>query len=275
MRDPVTRRTSLAVLGGAAIEGWLGLGCRSSLDDKAPLRLEKPSMMTVRPANERGHADHGWLNTYHTFSFANYYDPSHMGFRSLRVINEDRVQPGRGFGTHPHRDMEIISYVLEGGLQHKDSMGTGSVITPGEVQRMSAGTGVTHSEFNASKADLVHFLQIWLMPAERGIKPSYEQKAFAREEKLGKLRLVASPDGRDGSVTIHTDAAVYAGLFGEGESAELSLPKGRHAWVHVARGQARVNGQVLSAGDGAALSDEPNVRVEGVNSGEVLVFDLA
>jgi redox-sensitive bicupin YhaK (pirin superfamily) len=232
-------------------------------------------MMTIRPAAERGHANHGWLDSHHTFSFADYQDPRHMGFRSLRVINEDRVEPGRGFGTHPHRDMEIISYVLEGGLQHKDSMGTGSVILPGDVQRMSAGTGVTHSEFNASKSELVHFLQIWLIPSERGIQPSYEQKAFPREEKQGKLRVVASPDGREGSVSIHTDAAVYVGLFDQGESAELPLASGRHAWVHVARGEVRVNGKELSAGDGAALSDETSVRVEGTSGGEVLVFDLA
>src|SRR5687768_7245175 len=180
-------------------------------------------MMRIRRAQDRGHANHGWLDSHHTFSFADYYDPSHMGFRALRVINEDRVEPSRGFGTHPHRDMEIISYVLEGGLEHKDSMGTGSVIRPGDVQRMSAGTGVTHSEFNASKRDPVHFLQIWLLPRERGIKPGYEQKSFSADEKRGRLRLVASPDGREGSVQIHADAALYAGLFDRGESAELSL----------------------------------------------------
>jgi quercetin 2,3-dioxygenase len=232
-------------------------------------------MLTIRPAEHRGHAAHGWLDSHHTFSFADYHDPAHMGFRSLRVINEDRVQPARGFGTHPHRDMEIISYVLEGGLEHRDSMGTGSVIRPGDVQRMSAGTGVTHSEFNASKSDLVHFLQIWLIPSERGIAPSYEQKAFSREEKQGRLRVVASPDGRDGSVSIHTDAVVHAGLLDKGEAAELALGPGRHAWVHVARGKVRVNGRDLKAGDGAALSEEAAVRVEGVDAGEVLLFDLA
>jgi redox-sensitive bicupin YhaK (pirin superfamily) len=237
-------------------------------------------MITLRRAAERGHADHGWLNSFHTFSFADYYDPKHMGFRSLRVINEDRVQPGRGFGTHPHRDMEIISYVLEGGLSHKDSMGTGSVIRPGDVQRMSAGTGVTHSEFNASSEELVHFLQIWLMPAERGIAPGYEQKSFARADKEGRLRLVASPDGREGSVTIHTDAILYAGVFGAGQQAELAIGRGRHAWVHVARGKVRVNGQELAAGDAASFSDEAAVRVEGTGASptdeaEVLVFDLA
>lgn len=231
--------------------------------------------MTIRPAEQRGHANHGWLDSHHTFSFADYHDPRHMGFRALRVINEDRVQPERGFGTHPHRDMEIVSYVLEGGLEHKDSMGTGSVIRPGEVQRMSAGTGVTHSELNTSKSEIVHFLQIWLIPRERGIKPGYEQKVFPREEKQGRLRVVASPDGRDGSVTIHTDAVVHVGLFDQGESAELPLASGRHAWVQVARGKVRVNGEDLSAGDGAALSEEASVRVEGILGGEVLVFDLA
>jgi redox-sensitive bicupin YhaK (pirin superfamily) len=232
-------------------------------------------MITIRPANERGHANHGWLDSHHTFSFADYYAPAHMGFRALRVINEDRVAPGRGFGTHPHRDMEIISYVLEGGLEHKDSMGTGSVIRPGDVQRMSAGTGVTHSEFNGSKTELVHFLQIWLIPSQRGIAPSYEQKAFDASEKRGRLRVVASPDSRDGSVGIHTDATLYAGLFDAGESAEVALAPGRHAWVHVARGSVRVNGQELHAGDGASLSDEAKVSVEGTTGGEVLVFDLA
>jgi len=232
-------------------------------------------MMTIRPANERGHAEHGWLDSHHTFSFADYHDPAHMGFRSLRVINEDRVAPAQGFGTHPHRDMEIISYVLEGALEHKDSMGTGSVIKPGDVQRMSAGTGVRHSEKNASPDEGVHFLQIWIMPAKQGIEPSYEQKAFSAEEKRGRLRLVASPDGRDGSISVHSDVMLYAGLFDGGESAELTLRGGRHAWIHVARGKVRVNGRELSAGDGASLSDEKSVKVDGVDGGEVLVFDLA
>lgn len=231
-------------------------------------------MMTIRPASERGHADHGWLDSHHSFSFADYYDPKHMGFRMLRVINEDRVAPGKGFGAHPHRDMEIVSYVLEGGLEHKDSMGTGSIIKPGDVQRMSAGTGVLHSEYNASKQELVHFLQIWLVPSARNIAPSYEQRTFPASEKRGRLRVVASPDGRDGSVAIHTDAVVYAGLFDAGESAELSLARGRHAWVQVARGKVRVNDRELGAGDGAALSEEARVRVEGVEGGEVIVFDL-
>ena len=231
-------------------------------------------MMTVRPRDERGHADHGWLDSRHSFSFADYHDPRHMGFRSLRVINEDRVAPGRGFGTHPHREMEIISYVLEGGIQHRDSMGTGSVIRPGDVQRMSAGTGVTHSEANASKTDPVHFLQIWLTPSKRGIAPSYEQKMFGAEEKQGRLRVVASPDGRDGSITVNTDASLYAGVFAPGESAELPLAEGRHAWVQVARGSVRVNGTELREGDGAALSGESGVNVEAASGGEVLVFDL-
>jgi redox-sensitive bicupin YhaK (pirin superfamily) len=232
-------------------------------------------MMTMRPAAARGHAQHGWLDSFHTFSFADYYDPAHMGFRALRVINEDRVQPKQGFGTHRHQNMEIVSYVLEGGLEHRDSMGTGSVIRPGDVQRMSAGTGVAHSEFNASPTDPVHFLQIWLQPAQAGIAPGYEQKTFSAADKQGRLRLVASPDAADGSVTIHSDARLYAGLFAAGERATLDLAPGRPAWVHVARGRARVNGHELGAGDAAALSDEAAVTLEGVDGAEVLVFDLA
>jgi quercetin 2,3-dioxygenase len=233
-------------------------------------------MITVRPKDARGHAQHGWLDSRHTFSFAEYHDPRHMGFRALRVINEDRVEPGQGFGTHPHRDMEIISYVLEGGLAHRDSMGNGSVIAPGDVQRMSAGTGVTHSEHNASQTEPVHFLQIWLVPNRRGHAPSYEQKTFGTADKRARLRLVASPDGRDGSVAIHTDAALYAGVFDAGERAALALDAGRHAWVQLARGRLRVNGRELEAGDGVALTDEASVQVEGLKrGGEVLVFDLA
>ena len=234
-------------------------------------------MITLRPASERGHAQHGWLDSHHTFSFANYYDAAHQGFRALRVINEDRVDPGQGFGRHPHCDMEIVSYVLEGALEHSDSLGTGSVITPGDVQRMTAGTGVAHSEYNHSKTTPVHFLQIWLLPSRSHLKPSYEQKRFTEAEKQGRLRVVASPDGRDGSVTIHTDASIHAGLFKKGESAELPLASGRHGWVQVARGRVRVNGKELSAGDGAALTDGRQVQVEGVDdqSAEVLVFDLA
>jgi quercetin 2,3-dioxygenase len=232
-------------------------------------------MITIRPADQRGHADHGWLDTYHTFSFADYYDPRHMGFHGLRVINDDKVAAGRGFGTHPHRDMEIITYVLSGAVKHNDSMGTGSVIRPGDVQRMSAGTGVAHSEYNASSSEPLHLLQIWIEPAKRGIEPSYEQRSFARAEKQGKFRVVASPDGRAGSISIHADALVHAGLFEAGESAELSLNPERHAWVHVARGSVSVNGKTLSAGDGAAVSQESALRVEGLDAGEVLVFDLA
>ena len=232
-------------------------------------------MISVRLAEDRGHVDHGWLNTYHTFSFADYHDPEHMGFRALRVINEDRVQPGEGFGTHPHRDMEIISCVLEGGLEHRDSLGNGSVIRPGEVQRMSAGTGVTHSEFNASREELVHFLQIWILPATRGLAPGYEQKAFPRAKQKGRLRLVASPKGRYGSVTIHADALVYAGVFDQGAVATLPIAEGRYAWVQIVRGKARVNGQDLKAGDGAALSGVPGVQITGVEASEILVFDLA
>jgi quercetin 2,3-dioxygenase len=232
--------------------------------------------IVLRKANERGHADHGWLNSFHTFSFADYFDPEHMGFRSLRVINEDRVAPGKGFGTHGHRDMEIISYVLEGALGHKDSMGTGSVIRPGDVQRMSAGTGVTHSEMNGSKDEEVHFLQIWIIPEKRGIEPGYEQKTFTDDDKRGRLRLVASPDGSDGSVTIHSQQFVYAGIFDKGANASLKIDKDRHAWVHVARGKVTVNGKALSAGDAAAISDEPNIVVEGgEGGGEVIVFDLS
>ena len=232
-------------------------------------------MLTVRPASERGHADHGWLDSHHTFSFAGYYDPNHMGFRSLRVINDDRVDAGKGFGAHPHRDMEIVSYVLEGALQHRDSMGTGSVIRADDVQAMSAGTGVTHAEYNPSRNDQVHFLQIWLVPSQRGLKPSYDQKTFSRADKQGRLRVIASPDGRAESLTIHSDAVVHAGVFAAGESAELDLAPGRHAWVQVARGKLRINGQELGEGDGAAISDETLLRIEGVADGEVLVFDLA
>ncbi|MFM2417474.1 MAG: hypothetical protein RL385_2197 [Pseudomonadota bacterium] len=232
-------------------------------------------MLTIRRAADRGHADHGWLSSFHTFSFANYYDPAHLGFRGLLVINEDRVRGGRGFGAHPHRDMEIISYVLDGALEHKDSLGNGSVIRPGEVQRMSAGTGVTHSELNASQSETVHFLQIWIRPAQLGIAPSYEQKAFERAELAGSLRLVASPEGNQGSVRLHADARLYAGLFEAGESCEHAIPKGRHAFVHVARGAVRVQGQQLEAGDGAAISQAASVQIDGVETSEVLVFDLA
>ncbi|NVN90818.1 MAG: pirin family protein [Desulfuromonadales bacterium] len=232
-------------------------------------------MVRIRKANERGHADHGWLNTYHTFSFANYHDPQQMGFRSLRVINEDRVQPGMGFPTHPHRDMEIISAVLEGALEHRDSMGNGSIIRPGEVQRMSAGTGITHSEFNHSKNDPVHFLQIWIFPDKDGLMPGYEQKYFPDKEKRGVLRLIASQDGREGSVTIHQDANLYAALLEAGEAVVQTLPSGRHVWVQVVRGTVSVNGHELEQGDGAAFSEEKRVVVTGLEKAELLMFDLS
>ncbi|HIJ88467.1 MAG TPA: pirin family protein [Desulfuromonadales bacterium] len=231
-------------------------------------------MIHIRKANERGHADHGWLNTYHSFSFADYYDPKHMGFRQLRVINEDRVQPGRGFPTHPHRNMEIISYVLEGALEHKDSMGNGSVIVPGEVQRMSAGTGITHSEYNHSQEELVHFLQIWILPDTDEIIPSYEQTYFPDEDKRGKLRLIASADGRDGSVTIHQDVNLYATLLDAGEEIVYLIPSGRHVWIQVARGKAVVNGQHLAHGDGLAVTGETQLIICGDEHAELLLFDL-
>jgi redox-sensitive bicupin YhaK (pirin superfamily) len=231
-------------------------------------------MITLRRAHERGHANHGWLDTWHTFSFADYRDPRHMGYRTLRVINDDKVAPGRGFGTHPHADMEIVTYVLGGQLQHRDSMGTGSIIEPGEVQRMTAGTGVTHSEINPSRTEPLHLLQIWILPEERRLRPSYEQKRFTDEERRGRLRLVASRDGRDGSVTIHQDAAMYAGLFTAGERATHELAPGRGAWVHIARGEAEVNGNQLSAGDAAAIEGEP-ITIAGTRDAEVLLFDLA
>ncbi|MDZ4760465.1 MAG: pirin family protein [Alphaproteobacteria bacterium] len=231
-------------------------------------------MIALRKSAERGYADHGWLKSFHTFSFANYYDPEHMGFGSLRVINEDRVDPGEGFGKHTHRDMEIISYVLDGELEHKDSIGTGSVIRPGDVQRMSAGTGVTHSEYNPSPKNPVHFLQIWIEPAERGIKPSYEQKFFSPADKRGKLRLVASPDGRDGSVTVNQDAYLYAALVDGAESVSHQLAEGRKAYVHVARGSATVNGRPLRAGDALQVDSESNIEIGDGSNAEVLLFDL-
>ena len=231
--------------------------------------------MKIRRANERGHADHGWLKSFHTFSFADYHDPAHMGFRTLRVVNEDRVAPGKGFGTHAHRDMEIISYVLSGALEHEDSLGTGSVIRPGDVQRMSAGTGVRHSEFNASKEELVHFLQIWIVPDRAGHAPGYEQKTFSAEEKRGRLRLVASPDGAEGSVSLHQDARVYAGIFGSGATTKHGIEKGRGAWVHVARGAIDLEGTRLVAGDAAAIDEPRVIEIVGREDAEVLVFDLA
>ena len=206
-------------------------------------------MITVRPGSERGHFDHGWLDTYHTFSFASYHDPRHMGFRSLRVINEDRVQPAEGFGTHAHRDMEILTWVLEGALEHKDSMGNGSVIRPGDIQRMSAGTGVTHSEFNPSRRELVHLLQIWLLPSQRGLTPGYEEKRFETESRRGVLRLIAARDGRDGAVSIHQDADLWTALLEPTEAVRHPLTAGRHAWLHVARGKVTANGTKLEAGE--------------------------
>jgi redox-sensitive bicupin YhaK (pirin superfamily) len=231
-------------------------------------------MIEIRRSDERGLADHGWLKSRHTFSFAEYQDPDHEQFGALRVINEDRVQPGKGFGTHGHRDMEIVSYVLEGELEHKDSMGTGSIIKPGDVQRMSAGRGVLHSEYNPSKTQPVHFLQIWIMPNVRGIPPGYEQKYFGPAEKRGRLRLIASPDGADGSVRLHQDARVHAGLFDDAERASLELDPARLAYVHVARGSLDVNGQKLSAGDGLKVRDTRSLQFSDGRDAEVLVFDL-
>ncbi|MFZ9678884.1 MAG: pirin family protein [Quisquiliibacterium sp.] len=231
-------------------------------------------MIELRRSAERGYADHGWLKSFHSFSFADYYDPRHMGFGPLRVINEDRIAPGTGFGTHGHRDMEIISYVLEGALAHRDNIGNGSVIRPGDVQRMSAGRGVMHSEFNHEKTDQTHFLQIWIEPDVRGIDPGYEERHFEPASKRGRLALIASPDGRDGSVTIHQQAFVHAGLFQAGESATYPLPAGRRAYLHVARGSVTVNGQPLQAGDAAKLVDEAALRIDGAQDAEVILFDL-
>ena len=232
-------------------------------------------MLTVRKSQDRGHADHGWLNSFHSFSFAGYYDPAHMGFGNLRVINEDRIAPGTGFGTHGHRDMEIISYVLSGELAHKDSMGNVKGIPPGDVQRMSAGTGVQHSEFNHAVGQTTHFLQIWIEPNVRGIPPSYEQKTFAESEKRGALRLVASPDGAQGSVKIHADAALYAGLLDGDESVTLALNPARKTYVHLVRGALTANGQTLSGGDALLMEKETTLSLTQGHDAEVLVFDLA
>jgi len=231
-------------------------------------------MIAIRRSHERGQADHGWLKSFHSFSFADYYDPRWMGFSALRVINEDRVAPASGFGTHGHRDMEIISYVLEGELAHKDSMGNGSVIRPGDVQRMSAGTGVRHSEFNHAADATTHFLQIWIEPDRTGMPPSYEEKHFSADEKRGRLRLVASPDGADGSVRIHQDARLFVGLFDGAESARLPLAPGRHAYLHVARGEIEANGQTLAAGDALLMKDESQIELRAGREAEVLFFDL-
>jgi quercetin 2,3-dioxygenase len=232
-------------------------------------------MLYLRKAQQRGHADRGWLNSWHTFSFADYHDPAHKGYRALRVINDDTVQPGQGFGTHGHRDMEIITYVLAGALEHKDSMGNGSVIRPGNVQRMSAGHGVRHSEFNASNTEPVHFLQIWIEPNVRGIDPGYEEKHFSAGEKRGRLRLIAAPDGRDGSVNLHQDAQLYAALLDGADTVSHALAAGRQAYVHVARGAVTVNGHPLAAGDGARIEDERLIVFGEATQAEVLLFDLA
>jgi redox-sensitive bicupin YhaK (pirin superfamily) len=231
-------------------------------------------MITIRKSEERGHFNHGWLDTYHTFSFGNYIDPNHMGFRSVRVINEDRVRPGEGFPTHSHTEMEIISYVLGGTLEHRDSMGNTSLIRPGEVQRMSAGTGITHSEYNHSLRELVHFLQIWIVPAQRGIDPEYEQTLFSEEERRGSLCRIASPDGREGSVSIHQDVQLFLTNLEHGEKVGYILDEGRHAWAQVTRGESELNGHSLRAGDGAAISGDREITLVGVKEAEILLFDL-
>ncbi|HUE54617.1 MAG TPA: pirin family protein [Candidatus Udaeobacter sp.] len=232
-------------------------------------------MIKIRKSDERGHADHGWLDTHFTFSFADYFDPEHVQFRTLRVMNDDRVAGGGGFPTHPHRDMEIVTYVLEGALEHRDSMGNGSVIKPGDVQYMSAGTGVAHSEFNASKTEPVHLYQIWMLPEKKGLKPVYDQKNFNEAEKRGKLRLVASADGREGSVKIRQDNDLYVTVLGNGQAVRHELEPDRHAYVQVARGSVKLNGIQLETGDGAALSAEKSIELTGVEDAEVLLFDLA
>ena len=231
-------------------------------------------MIEIRKSEDRGDANHGWLKSKHSFSFADYYDPRHVGFGPLRVINEDRVAPGAGFGTHGHRDMEIISYVLDGALEHKDSMGTGSVLHYGDVQRMSAGSGVRHSEFNGSQTEPVHFLQIWIQPSVQGIPPSYEEKHFERDEKLGKLRLIASGDGREGSVLIHQDASLYAAILNGGDKLDHALQQGRLGYVHVIRGQVEVNGVALTSGDAVKIGDEDSIGFANADAAELLLFDL-
>ncbi len=232
-------------------------------------------MITIRKANERGHADHGWLNSYHTFSFAGYRDPQHMDFRSLRVMNEDRVAASQGFGTHGHSDMEIVSYVLEGALEHKDSMGNGEVLKPGEFQRITAGTGITHSEFNGSDSQTTHFYQIWLLPERKGIEPSYEQKSFDSAERINRWQLVASRDAASGSLLIHQDARIYLLDLEQGKSIEQTLPVDRHAWIQVLRGSVSLNGEKLTAGDGVAVSDETQLHFEASTNAEIMLFDLA
>jgi len=232
-------------------------------------------MIKIRRSEERGGGDHGWLKTHHTFSFSDYWDPKWMGFRSLRVINEDWVAPNNGFPTHPHRDMEIITYILEGKLEHKDSLGTGSVILPGDGQRMTAGSGIRHSEFNPSATDAAHLLQIWIQPEKAGLQPSYEQKSFPEEEKLGKLRMIASRDAQDGSVKINQDAKLYVSLLKPGKEVSHEFGNGRHGWLQVARGTVELNGKKLAQGDGAAISEEKKLSIKGIENAEVLLFDLA
>ena len=231
-------------------------------------------MFELRSANQRGSANFGWLQSQHTFSFGSYYDPEQLGFSDLLVINDDRVKPGKGFDTHGHRDMEIFSYVLEGALEHKDSMGTGSVIRPGDVQMMSAGSGIRHSEYNHSREELVHFLQIWIVPNRKGVAPRYQQQHFSDAEKRGQLRLIISPEGTDGSLSVYQDIRVYAGLFDGEETQSFTLPENRYAYIHVARGSLEVNGQRLSAGDGARIRQEPQIQLQKGEAAEVLLFDL-
>jgi len=232
-------------------------------------------MIRIRRSDERGRADHGWLDTRHTFSFASYHDPDHMGFRALRVLNDDRVAPGGGFPTHAHRDMEIVSYVVDGALEHRDSLGTGSVIRPGDVQRMTAGTGVRHSEYNASRERPTRFLQIWILPEAAGLPPGYEQRHFPPAERRGRLRLVGSRDGRDGSIRIHQDVAIHAGLLADGDTVRHEFAEGRHGWIQVVRGEIDLGQERLREGDGAAVSGEPSVELTGRDDAEILVFDLA
>jgi redox-sensitive bicupin YhaK (pirin superfamily) len=236
--------------------------------------MKEMTMIRHRKSDERGHFDHGWLQTYHTFSFSRYYDPRNMSFRSLRVMNEDWIAPGQGFGTHDHDNMEIVTYVLEGQLAHRDSLGSGDVLRPGEFQRMTAGTGISHSEFNGSQTEPVHLYQIWLLPERAGLEPSYEQKAFPQDERHNRLRLVASPDGRDGSLTIRQDARIYLGSIDEGRELTHELAGGRHAWLQVLKGNVDLNGLAMSAGDGAAISDDSSLAVRSKSSSEVMLFDL-
>jgi redox-sensitive bicupin YhaK (pirin superfamily) len=269
-RDLLKKAAAVAAAGAAAPLGEAVAGPPGPAPAPAAPRL------VLRPAGERGHANHGWLDTWHTFSFASYMDRRHMGFRGLRVINDDKVTPGRGFPTHPHEDMEIVTYVLAGALQHKDTLGNGGIIRPGEVQRMSAGTGIRHSEYNPSGAEEVHFLQIWMLPDRRGHPPSYEQKTFPVADRTGRLRVVASPDGREGSVRINAPNQLFAAVLGKDQRAVHRTPPGRHTWIHVARGRGAVNGVAVGAGDGLSTSDAGDLHLVGGDGGvEVLLFDLA